>query len=82
MTTDPASGWRSDLREDLKQRALARAILADDAHDIALLDLEVDILERPDEIGICMLGAVIDLSDLQIRIFLAADGGPPAVQVL
>ena len=34
--------------EDLQQRALAGAVAADDAEHLAALDLEADILERPE----------------------------------
>ena len=43
-------GRLGDPGEDLEQRALARAVRPDDADDLAALDLERDILERPDVI--------------------------------
>ena len=43
-----AAGRLGDAREDLEQRDLARAVAADDADDLALLDLEGDVLERPE----------------------------------
>src|SRR4029453_14785280 len=39
---------RRDAREDLQQRGLARAVLADDAEHFALLDRERDVLQSPD----------------------------------
>ena len=55
-------GWRSgpagrrlgDAGEDLQQRRLPRAVAADDADDLAALDLEGDVAQRP-EIGIFFL---------------------------
>src|ERR1700751_914737 len=38
---------RGDLRDDLEQRALARAVAADDADDLARFDGERNVLERP-----------------------------------
>ena len=43
-----------DSREDLQERALARPVSADDADDLAALDLEGDVPERPDRF---LLGA-------------------------
>src|SRR5207237_7767573 len=37
-----------DAGEDLEQRALSCAVAPDDADDLALLDLERDVLERPE----------------------------------
>ncbi len=37
-----------DPREDLEERRLAGAVAADDPHNLALLDLERNVLERPD----------------------------------
>ena len=36
--------------EDLQQRALAGAVAADDADHLAALDLEADVLERPERL--------------------------------
>lgn len=41
-------GRVGDPGEDLKQRALAGAVPPDDAEDLTALDLEVDLLERPE----------------------------------
>ena len=43
-----ALGRLGDARENLQQRALARAVAPDDAHDLAVLDLERHVLQRPD----------------------------------
>ena len=45
---DVALGRLGDRDEDLEQRALARAVAADDADDLALLDLERDVSQRPE----------------------------------
>ena len=59
-----AAGRLRDARKDLEQRALARAVAADDtctapnavrckcADDLAGLDLEGDVLERPEIFGL------------------------------
>ena len=45
---DPALGRLGDAREDLEQRRLAGAVAPDDAEHLAALDLEADVLERPE----------------------------------
>ena len=42
--------WRRDAREDLEQRALARSIAADDHHNLAAVDGEGNISQRPQNI--------------------------------
>ena len=88
-TSDTAAGADSahcgggDLAKEFQKGGLAGAVLADDAHHIALLDLEVDIAERPDIVGVGFRGAVVDRTDLEVGVFLAQDGGlPPAVEVV
>ena len=51
MRVGPAGRRLGDAGEDLQQRALSRAVAADDADHLAALDLEGDIAEGP-EIGI------------------------------
>ena len=80
---DSAHGRTSNLAEEFQQGGLAGAVLADDADDVALLDLEVDIAERPDVVGVGFRGAVVDRADLQVGVLAAEDGGlPPAVEVV
>ncbi len=43
-----AFGRLGDAGEDFQERALARAVAADDADDFAALDLEGDVAERPE----------------------------------
>ena len=45
---DAPRGRLGDAAQDLEQRALAGAVAADDADDLALLHLEAHILQRPD----------------------------------
>ena len=81
--TNRAHGRACDLTEELEQGGLAGAVLADDADNVALLDLEVDIAERPDVVGVGLRGAVVDRADLQVGVLAAQDGGlPPAVEVM
>ena len=82
-SADTSHGRASDLTEELQERRFASAVLADDADDVALLDLEVDIAERPDIVGVGLRGAVVDRADLQVGVLAAEDGGlPPAVEVM
>ena len=71
------------MAEELQQGALASTVLADDADDIALLDLERDVLQGPDIVAGALGRAVVDLADFQIGVLTAEDGGlPPAVEVV
>ena len=54
MRVGPAGRRLGDAGEDLQQRALPRAVAADDADHLATLDLEGDILQRP-EVGVFFL---------------------------
>src|SRR5437773_2209014 len=47
-------GGLGDAREEFEQRAFAGSVAADNAHGLAVLDLERDVLERPD-IACCRL---------------------------
>ena len=63
----PPLGRLGDAAEDLEQRALAGSVAADDADDLALLDLEADILQRPeflDLVALNDLSAVEEISRL------------------
>ena len=48
LDRDLAFGRLGDAGEDLQQRRFAGAVAADDAEHLAALDLEADILERPE----------------------------------
>ena len=45
---DLAGGGFGDAAEDFEQRALARAVAADDADDVALSDVEGHVAQRPE----------------------------------
>src|ERR1044071_2527731 len=51
---DLALGRGGDAREDFEQRALARAVAPDDADDVAPLDFERKVFERPEGVGVAM----------------------------
>ena len=44
---DPAFGRLGDAAQDFEQRGFARAVAANDAHDLALFDFKGNIFERP-----------------------------------
>ena len=72
-----------DPGEKLQKGALAGSVAADDADDVALFNLEVDVLEGPDVVAAALDAAVVGFSDAEVRVFLAADVDcPPAVQVV
>ena len=48
---DIPPGWRRDLGEDLEKCGLSRAVTADDAENITLLDFKGDIFQRPEAVG-------------------------------
>ncbi len=52
---DPAKGRLEDARQDLEQRRLAGAVVADDADDLAALDLEIDVAQRPEFLDLVAL---------------------------
>ena len=79
LTRDLAGGGRGDAGEDLEQGALAGAVAADDAEDLALLDLEGDVLEGPD---VSVTVVVVFLADLQGGIGFAPELGPGTVEVV
>ena len=51
-----AFGGAGDAGENFQQRAFARAVASDEADDFALADIEIDILERPDETRVAVRG--------------------------
>ena len=75
--TDCAGGRASDAAQEFQEGRFAGAVLADDADDVALLDLEVDVAERPDILGVAFGGTVVGLADLKVRVLLAEDVGDP-----
>ena len=80
---DQTCRWSRYPRQELEQRALACTVLTDDAHDIALLYREVDVLQRPHIVAMALMGTVVGLTNLQIRVFFVEDiHRPPAIQVM
>ena len=80
---DSAHSGGGNLTEEFEQGALAGAVLADDTYYIALLDLEIDIAQRPDILAVGFLRTVVDGTDFQIGVFAAEDTGlPPTVEVV
>ena len=79
LDLDLAAGGGGDAREDLEQGALAGAVAADDAKDLALLDLEADVAQGPQLAALAV--AVVFLPDLEQRVGPPARLGLPAVQV-
>ena len=74
-----SGGSLQDARGDLEQGALAGALAADDAEDLALLDLKADIAQGPELAAFAV--AVVFLPDLEQRVGPPARLGLPAVQV-
>jgi hypothetical protein len=48
---DLAGGRFGDPRENFEERRFAGAVAADNAHDLPVIDLEVQVLERPEGSG-------------------------------
>lgn len=64
LGTDNAGGGGGDAGEELQQGGLAGAVLADDTDDVALLDIEGDVFQCPDEVAGAFLRTVVGLADL------------------
>ncbi len=83
LGADAASGGGGDAAQQLEQGALAGAVLADDAHHLALLYREGDMLQGPHIIAGRALGAVVGDAYLLVWVFMAQDLGlPPPVEVV
>ena len=83
MGTDSAGRRTGDAGKEFQEGRFAGAVLADDADDVALLDLEVDIAQRPYVLGVTFGGAVVGFAYLKIGIFFASNAGkPPAADVV
>ena len=70
------SGTR-DTAQQFQQCRFAGTVLADDADDVALLHLEIDVTESPDVFGVTLRSTVIGFADLEIGILFAEDVGYP-----
>ena len=80
---DGASGGGGHATQQLEERALACAVTADDAYDIALFHLEVNVFEGPHVIAVALVRAVVRLPHLQVRVIAAQHLGlPEPVQVV
>lgn len=81
--TDGAGSWGGDTRQELQQGAFAGTVLADDANDVALLYLEVDVTQCPYVFGVTFGGTVVGLANLEVWVFMTQDSGlPPTVEVV
>lgn len=56
---------------------VAAAVTADDAHDVALFHLEVDVLEGPHVVAVALVRAVVRFPHLQVRVIAAQHLGLP-----
>ena len=83
MGADSAGGGTGDAGEEFQEGRFAGTVLTDDADDVALLDLEVDVAERPDVVRITFGGTVVGLADLEIRVlFMENIGYPEAADIV
>lgn len=69
--TDDAGGRGGNAGEELQKGRFACSVLTDDAYDIALLDIESDVAQGPNEIGGASLTTVVGLAYLEIRVFFS-----------
>ena len=80
---DGAGGGGGHAAQQLEECALAGAVPADDAHDVALFHLEVDVLQGPHVLAVALVRAVVDFAHLEIGVFAAKHLGlPEPVQVV
>jgi hypothetical protein len=74
---DPALGRFGDAAEDLEKRAFAGPVPADDAQNLALLDLEIHILKGPEFFDLTALrhaaAGDVDRTDSEIAQFTYHD---------
>ena len=77
MGTDGTGSGSCDAGKEFEEGRFAGTVLADDADDVALIDLEVDVAEGPDVFGGALRGTVVRLPDLEIRVLFAEDVGDP-----
>ena len=69
--------------QEFQEGRLAGAVAADDPDDVALLDLEVDVAQRPDVVARSLGRAVVRLADLEVGVLAAQDLRlPEAVEVV
>ena len=81
--TDGTGGGACDAGEELEEGGFTGTVLADDAYDVALLDLEVDIPQGPYIVALAFGAAVVGLTDGEVGVFFATYvHGPPALEVV
>ena len=71
MCPNGPSGRTCDAAQQFEERRFAGTVLADDADDVALLDLEVDVAEGPDVVGVAFGGTVVGFADLEVWVLFA-----------
>ena len=83
LGADDSRGGCSHAAEQLEEGALAGAVPADNAHDIALFYLEVDVLEGPHVVAVALVRAVVSFAHLEVGVIAAQYLGlPEPVQVV
>ena len=75
--TDSAGSRTGYSGKEFQEGRFAGTVLTDDADDVALLDLEVDVAERPDVVGVAFGGTIVGLADLEVGVLFAEDVGDP-----
>ena len=80
---DGAGGGGGHAAQQLEECALAGAVPADDAHDVALFHLEVDVLQCPHVFACALVRAVVHFAHLEVGVLAAQHLGlPEPVQVV
>ena len=80
---DGAGGGSGHAAQQLEEGALAGAVPADDAHDVTLFHLEVDVLQGPHVIACALVRAVVRFAHLEVGVIAAQHLGlPEPVQVV
>ncbi len=83
MGTNLTRGGTRDAAKELEQRTLTGTVLTNDTYYITLLDIEIDIAQRPDILGRASGGTVIGFTDFEVRVLLAKDiGNPEAADIV
>ena len=80
---DGAGGGGGHAAQQLEERALAGAVPADDAHDVTLFHLEVDVFQGPHVFAVALVRAIVYLAHLEVGVLAAQHLGlPEPVQVV
>jgi hypothetical protein len=68
-STDGSNCRTGDLGKELQEGALSGAVFADDAYDISLINLEIDVTQCPYIVAVAGMGStVIGLTDPKIGV--------------